>query len=521
MSLQTTYNQYLETDYLTESYGGGAAKGAMYGQFQAVINTTNVINSQFNGIINKTLALNSQFSGTINQQLALKGQFSAEILDFKERLLGQYDAQIDIENVLKSEANLIIDTFKKTLSQFNGDISNQEAVKAQFDANILGTGAVLKTEALATNMFVRLCSFYLEGGYLEDDYLVPQICASLRSQILANVLDVKSEVLSQIHGQIVDSPVQIFSQFEGKINTEVKLKAQFESQIVGSINAQFTSIIYNTTNLRILCDFASRGTTGTNWTAKVGATDASETGDFDINNVNTDIVEQRFQSKSGFITSLNLVCDTEITQGVTIDTLAILDHNITTSGSLVLQGSSDSGFSSIDTNIELTITENNIYYISEDFPTFVDQNRYWRLVINDSNNADNYIRIGCILFGNSIIMQGDCIEDRIRKKTRDYVDEVETEGFTNVSNERTKKRSVNFRFPKIQYGNGNYVKLNDLFESAGTTLKCLWIPDPQYASRFAVFGKLTQIPDEEHEVMGDKNQDLDFITMTIDVDEGR
>ena len=38
-------------------------------------------------------------------------------------------------------------------------------------------------------------------------------------------------------------------------------------------------------------------------------------------------------------------------------------------------------------------------------------------------------------------------------------------------------------------------------------------------ARFGVFGKLTELPTEEHNVMGDANEDLDFVTFNVDIDE--
>ena len=90
-----------------------------------------------------------------------------------------------------------------------------------------------------------------------------------------------------------------------------------------------------------------------------------------------------------------------------------------------------------------------------------------------------------------------------------------------MANSRALKRSIRLDFPNISYDSGDYTKLDDLINFSRTTLKCLWIPDPRTLSlmrRFAVFGKLKQIPEQRHNVKG-INENLDFIDMTFEIDE--
>ena len=58
--------------------------------------------------------------------------------------------------------------------------------------------------------------------------------------------------------------------------------------------------------------------------------------------------------------------------------------------------------------------------------------------------------------------------------------------------------------------------MREIFEYAGTTLKCLYIPVPQQASRFAVFAKMNEIPAETHNYKG---ADADYVDFSISVDE--
>ena len=284
---------------------------------------------------------------------------------------------------------------------------------------------------------------------------------------------------------------------------------QADRKFIKVVAFQANLILYNTTHLRIMCDFPSRGTTGLNWVA-----DSTEPGDFDVNNVNTDIVEQVWRSATGDVAA-TLECDTEVTQGILVDTIALLNHNITSSATIVMEASNSPTFSPVGETIQLEWEADNIYYIAPTFPT--SQWRYWRLLISDGTNPDNHLQIGTIIFGQAVILHGECFVDEVTRTQKHFSDKVQTEGFTNVSNDRALKRAIDLEFRMMQYGRGNYKNLKELFETARTSLKCLWIPDPQECSRFAAFAKLTEIPVERHKKMGPNESDT--IDFSISVDE--
>ena len=412
--------------------------------------------------------------------------------------------------------------------QFNVKIENgSKTLNAQYESRI-DDSKITHAQFLKGNLFHYHCeSGYLEGPYLGRAYLTEQLCVALSLQFDVQIGGLK-DTQAQFEAQIVDALKIIGAQYEGVIvDSEKILHAQFNASITKLLNAQFQSVLYNTTQLRVLCDFASRGlpvsqggTGGQNWTATVGGSPITKPGDFSPNNVNTDIVEQRWESVAGAISNVNLDCDTEISQGVTIDTLAILDHNISPGGTLTLQGSDVANFAVIDTTISIPITEENIFYIAPSFPTSQDQNRYWRFNINDPLNNDNFLRIGTIVFGNSTVLsEATCITDKIKRTTKHFADRIRTEGFTTVSNDRALKRKIDMRLENIKFGTGDFLKLQDVFRAARTSLKCLWIPFPGIPGRFAVFGKITQLPTEEHNVKSTTDIDLDLITFNLTVDE--
>lgn len=308
---------------------------------------------------------------------------------------------------------------------------------------------------------------------------------------------------------------------------------EFNSAIVKAEGVEYRVSLYNATQLRILCEFPSRGlqagsgnnawgnpiATGANWQAS----SQNPADDFSINNINTDTVEQVYRSQTGTVSGITLDCDTETNAGVLLDTFAILNHNLTNGADLTLVASNVSNFSVIEKTINLTARPDNIYHIEPTLP--LQAYRYWRLQIDDLLNQDDYIEIGTILFGASVIFTTDeCMTDSVRKKPTHFFDQIKTEGFTSNKNNRSVKNRISLRFESLRYDLGNWQRLEDVFRVARTSLKCLWIPtpsvtQPSLTERFATFGKITELPEQEHNVKGTSTSDLDFITVEFDIDE--
>ena len=134
-------------------------------------------------------------------------------------------------------------------------------------------GAQLRTGNFAHN-YCPDGNAYLAEPYLTVAYLGPRLCVSAASQVSIIHLD----------GQ----------------------------------GAQVRPAIYNTNNLRVMCDFPSRGD-GANWVAS--HTEPSTTSSFDIHNVNTDITEQIWRSDGGTKTGILLDCDAGAGNTIFLDTL--------------------------------------------------------------------------------------------------------------------------------------------------------------------------------------------------------
>lgn len=368
---------------------------------------------------------------------------------------------------------------------------------------------------------------YLTYPYLTDPYLSDLICAFMGMQAQLGVV-VNKEVGSQVEF-VVEKEDATGNQVEFVIEVQKPIGFQVDAQKLASYAMQALATLYNTTNLRILCEFLSRGNpeavgnnawgnpagTGANWVAS-----STAPGDFAETNLNTDIVEQVWRSNT-VVAGLTLDCDTERTQGVFLDTFAILNHNITTSANVFLYGSNSPTFATIGTTIPLQVTDENVYYIAPSLPN--TGFRYWRISIDDPTNPDGYLEIGTIVFGASTIFQGECFVDELDFQLKDFADTVETEGFTNVSNSRAQKRVLRLDFRSLSAEKANFKKLRSMFQTHRTVLKCLWIPtpdpvDPEVLGRYTVFSKLADIPNEKH---NSKGPSATFVSFTIELDESK
>ncbi len=321
---------------------------------------------------------------------------------------------------------------------------------------------------------------YLQGGYLQDPYLTGSVAAQDGFGFQARMLR------------------------------------------SGGFGFQANMVIYNLSQLRLMWEFPSQGTPalgGTNWTST-----STAAGDFEPWRVNSDIVEEVYRSVSK---TVFLTCDTGLSQGATIDTVAILGHNLTKGASVVLQGSDDIAFGTINFAADLTVELQNMYYISPDFPTAAQQNRYWRFYISDTTNPDGHIQIGIIRFGAArIFSTKDNWENPLTRGRRHFKDVLPTEGFTNAMNDRALKKHLRLRFSQMEIFNNNFAILEEMQDVARTSLKVLVIPIPRKASQFALYGKLTELPeitqtslDEESASKTDNGNAFEYADVELAWDE--
>jgi hypothetical protein len=501
---------YLETSYLNNSY----------------LNEVNhaIFGNQFNVIIEKETPLPNQFYAYGNH--FLPSEFFRNVFMHRQNNGGYQQL-----NYLEDEYLEQGDTqgfFVDFAQQFNTKIENYlSGFPTQFNA-------VIETDDNLPLQFRAIINDYLSGfpnqinAVIEtDDNLPVQFNAVIETddnlpvQFRAIINDYLSGFPNQINA-VIETDDNLPVQFNAVIETDDNLPVQFRAIINDYLSGfpnqfkvvsedifltQFRVVLYNTISLRIMYEFPSRGISGTNWTASNTAV-----GDYNVNNVNTDIIEQVWRSTG---VAANLVCDTELPQGVFLDTLAILNHNFTGTAFVQLEGSNDPTFTTSTIISILQATKENMYYIAPELPNVAY--RYYRIVLNDPANTAGFLQVGTIVFGDTLLFTTqECFTNPVTFNKKHYVDSVNTEGFTNVSNDRATKRQLKLNFEKLNLNGANFSLLEQLFETAKTDKKCLWIPTPKYPTRFAIFGKLTQLPQASYT---DNGKASAWVSFDIEVDE--
>lgn len=535
MTVTTNVYGYVEDEYLEESYLTSHATGAAGMQTRFVIQDQKPqgMQAEFQ-IIDYQSPFGMQVEFRIENFLKTTGAQALFVINDDKPIGMQVLAQI-LETLAPQgmQAELqIVDYLKPTASQSILVIETQRAVGMQVEFQIVDYVKALAAQAelviftdTPRGMEVRADKYpnsvcpgdggYLEAPYLENPYLTPIWCLRPGMQALFEIKDFDNSNGMQAELQIRDYLKSQGMQVVFEIRDYMKsMGMQVDTISISSSAMQALATIYNADNLRILCEFPSRGLNNSNWTAT-----STATGDFSVQNLDTDIVEQVWRSAPGDVTGVRLVTDTGLPQGVFLDTLAILNHNMTRSANVTLLGSNDPTFTLIGVSIPLQARANNMFYIAPALPQA--GYRYWRIDIDDVTNAAGYIEVGTIVFGASKIFQGECFVDEVDFQLTDFADTVRTEGFTNVSNSRSLKRKVRLEFRFLNFQRNNFRILRNMFENERTTHKCLWIPTPdpddqEVTARFAAYAKLTTIPSERHRYHGG---DKDYVSFTIEVDE--
>ena len=375
----------------------------------------------------------------------------------------------------------------------------------------------------------RICPVFLVDPFLTTSFLAQRICVVPGMQVLRRITT-ETPTGFQVLRRI-DAEVPIGMQILRQIDAEVPVGMQVLKVLAARVGMQVAISLYNATQLRVLCEFASRGAsttgggnnlwgnpigTGQNWSAS-----STASGDYGANRLNTDITDEKWRSAG--IGSVLLRNDSEITQGILIDTLGLLNHNLTSSAIVTLAGTNDPTFVSTPLVINLQATADNIYYIAPTQP--FDKYRYWQLTIDDPTNPDGYYEIGTIVWGNSDIFPlTQNFTDLVDFGFKDFVDSVETEGFTDMENSRALRKHLSLDFRSLDSRLGAFDILRSVFTTYRTTHKCLWIPTPdpvdmENTALFAMFSKLVEIPRETHNAIN--GSALRYIDLRINLDESK
>lgn len=495
---------YLEDEYLENPYASGGIDHHISMQANMVINKQKEIGMQSLQSIVKAKETGMQAAQTSHAEHEVGMQATQDVFQMLETGM-QANMFVRAMQLLSMQVHAILrinDPVGLQASMFtDGDTpTGMQAAQIQAD-----TTHTMGMEAKHDTLRHAMIDYYLvEGGYLEEPYLVDRFGAFLGMQ--AEMIRVTDRVIGFQAECIIRADKDISMQVHMTVRKEVDLGFQANMFSASMYGMQSTMVIYNTTELRIMYNFPSRGTAGlagANWSST-----STAPGDFSANNLNTDIVEQVFKSQT---TSFSLTVDTGIPQGVPLDTLAILNHTLTRGGRVQVDGSQDNFATAPRISFVMTTELLNMFYIAPTFPTSIGQNRYWKFTIQDDTNPAGYVQIGTILFGPSrIFTVAEGFISPLTQGFRHYKDVIPTEGFTNDSNDRALKKFIRLTFKDLKYLRGNYKMLEDMMKYVRTSLKVLVIPTPKYASRFAIFAKLVTLPEISHNSIGVLEEYIDF-----------
>lgn len=555
-----SYN-YCVSNYCTLPYAAFGRMGADGLQMQVVINDTTTTGAELKGVIAKTVAKGVQQLNDIRPGTPYALQIQA-VIDHQNKYGAQAHSHIvdrpnaagtELEGVITTgsakhglQMQAVVESSQKHGVQLLGILSHP-ALKGLQSQGRVYTQPTKGLEMRSYNLYHLIAPTYLRDPYCVYPYCANAVYVILPIQQTATIehsnnygLQFKGVINPATHygveqegiiyayrnrglqlNAVMNKSTARGLQETGAIETSSNYGLQFKGVVLKSqaygvqlmgfvaqkIGLQLTSVLYNTYNFRILYKFPSRGTSGLNWSAS-----STMEGDYSVINLNTDLVEQCWKSDNE--TQCWVTCDTELPQGVFLDTLGIMNHNISRSAVVTLLGADNPSFSPAGVEIALTVTDENIYYVAPTLP--LRGFRYWRIDISDPNNTDGFIKIGTVVFGNSVIFQNENIVDEVRTGKYHFADKIETEGFTNVMNDRTTKRWTALSLRDIDTSGGNYNNLQDVFNYARTNLKCLWIPTPRTPTRYTVFAKMNEIPEETH---NSKAEDLTYASMDLTLDE--
>jgi len=292
---------------------------------------------------------------------------------------------------------------------------------------------------------------------------------------------------------------------------------------VSVLNISWRVAMYNTSNLRILWEFASDGIEYANYLASSEATN-----DHEIINIKSDIVEKTWRATG--CSSEWVQFDAGAGQVMGVDTLALLNNNLSQNaiveisayggGSDDVPGNWESESSYIASiTMPSDATEDNLIYISGSAVSSLNSYRHWRVTMQDPSNNDGFIEIGRLVAGESFVFDVENCTHEVEFGFKNYKNEVNLNGFTSASNNRALKKELRLTFQDLNViSRTNYSEWNRMIKYCRDTLKMLVIIDPENPYRFSVFSKLSEIP-------GEKTRYIDGSTMYATIqatwDEGR
>lgn len=214
---------------------------------------------------------------------------------------------------------------------------------------------------------------------------------------------------------------------------------------------------------------------------------------FDKKNLTTTPLREVWRSGSDISVWQEFIIEANDTEEAP-DAFALLNHNLSESAVVQLQGSMTSDFSTPAFTLTLTWSEKHIVLLQDMGLAY----NYYRFRILDPTNECGFIQIGRVIGGKAFTFaDNEDITDDIQVQPEDLAYKTNTEGFFRAFNERVKVDKVSFRFSKLNTQSGentNYLGLLELVKTVGETYPFLTIVDPSDQSFITLWGNIDRLP---------------------------
>lgn len=299
---------------------------------------------------------------------------------------------------------------------------------------------------------------------------------------------------------------------------------------------------YNLSQLRVLWEIASDGLVYNHFIAH-GNTIG---GDYDIMNIKSDIVEQKWRCSTDepvfFIFDAGMTFDgiTTPSRAIVVDTIALIGTNISPNAVVKISAYGDSSSRgvrdrytgpdlsaqeqfraqaqwAVTTKMEDDPYETNVLWCSPS--EIIQPYRHWMVEILDTANPDGYVEIGRFVAGQaSILTDEENFTGDLKYKEKNYKDEIATNGFSMISNNRAIKKNLTLNFDNLNMNGPNYKILRRMMRYIRDTKKSLVIADPLFPYRFSLFAKIEELPEQSISFI---DKDSCYASFSINWNEGK
>lgn len=267
----------------------------------------------------------------------------------------------------------------------------------------------------------------------------------------------------------------------------------------------------NTTGIRFLYNFAVGVYDFTNPGANIFSITSEADGDHTGKNLTTTPLRETWRSDENIGSFQDIIIEAN-DLSVVPDTFAILNHNLSDTAVIQVQGSLSSDFTTPAFTFAFDWTEKHLVLLQD----VVTAYPFYRFRILDPTNPCGFLEIGRIIAGRSFTVTfNEDISDDISISTQDLAYRMNTEGFFRAFNERVKVEKLNVRFDKLETispNDSNYLNLQEMFNEVGETYPFLTILDPDDPGFKVIWGMIDIMPTKSFVV----NR---FVSMPLSIQE--